>query len=103
MKKSNFKILRLIFFYFPFLFMEMIKSGLGVAKVILTGKVLSPGLARVKKLRTNNANVLYANSITLTPGTFTIEIDDEHLIIHSLIDSGEDNKFLKNKVEELLC
>lgn len=49
-------------------------------------------IANVKKSR----RVLYANSITLTPGTLSVDIDDEHVTVHALdegsiesLESGE--------------
>jgi multicomponent Na+:H+ antiporter subunit E len=34
--------------------------------------------------------VIHANSITLTPGTITIEADDEGFLVHALTRAGAD-------------
>jgi multicomponent Na+:H+ antiporter subunit E len=34
------------------------------------------------------AQVIYANSITLTPGTLSISVDDESILVHSLQPAG---------------
>lgn len=34
------------------------------------------------RLMSDNARALLANSITLTPGTLTIDLDDDHLLVH---------------------
>ena len=38
--------------------------------------------------RTSLGTVIYGNSITLTPGTLTIEVDQDYLIVHALCDSS---------------
>ena len=36
------------------------------------------------RLKSDTARVILANSITLTPGTITVDLDDDHLIVHWL-------------------
>ncbi|MEE8596487.1 MAG: Na+/H+ antiporter subunit E, partial [bacterium] len=44
---------------------------------------IKPGIVKIRTtLKTNIAKVFLANSITLTPGTMTCEIDDDYLYIH---------------------
>ena len=45
---------------------------------------IRPGIVKVKtKLKTAAGRTMLANSITLTPGTLTVDItDDDHLYIH---------------------
>lgn len=103
MKSKIIKFLTFTCVYLPFLAKEMMKSGLVVARAILSKKQVHPGLHKAKKLLTNNASVIYANSITLTPGTYTIEIDSSHLLIHSIDSSEEENVVMRQKIERLLC
>ncbi len=69
-------LLLLIYAVGPFFF-AMAKANIDVAYRVITGKIrpgivkISPGLSR------DESRTLLANSITLTPGTFTLEIDDE--------------------------
>ena len=63
---------------------EMIKANLDVARRVLTPSLpINPGIVEVKtRLKSKMARVVLANSITLTPGTFTMEIKGESLFIH---------------------
>ena len=66
----------------PF-FYAMVKANLDVAYRVITGKI-RPGIVKISPgLTRDESRTLLANSITLTPGTFTLEIDDEgNLYVH---------------------
>jgi len=67
----------------PF-FVGMAKANLDVAYRVITGKI-NPGIVKVSpNLKTDLGITLLANSITLTPGTLTVDIDEENndLYIH---------------------
>lgn len=78
-----------------FLGIEVIKSNIDVLKRIFTpGKNISPQFFELPiKLKSNLSRVIYANAITLTPGTVSVKVDTkkESIMIHSLsIESAED-------------
>lgn len=79
-----------IFGYFPWLLVEILKSAGDVAKIILNPKLpISPTLVRVKTTQqTALGQVIYANSITLTPGTISIELTGDEILVHALTDDG---------------
>ncbi len=58
------------------------------------------------RVKSDIARVLLANSITLTPGTITLNLDDDHLIVHWLnaktIHSKYAGKLIKGEFEQLL-
>jgi len=59
--------------YIPVLFWGMVKANLHVAYLVITGKI-RPGIVRVPVELENDAQyTILANSITLTPGTLTID------------------------------
>ena len=60
--------------YVPWLFWEIVIANFQVASVVLDPKMpISPRLIRVRPTqKTDLGRVIYANSITLTPGTITI-------------------------------
>jgi len=70
--------------YFTYFFKELVKSNLRIAAVVLAPSLpVSPGIVKVRtRLRTPMGRLLLANSITLTPGTLTVELDGEWLYIH---------------------
>lgn len=72
--------------YWTWLLAEIFKSNVDVAKLILAPKLaLSPRMVRVKATQaTDMGVVIYANSITLTPGTVTVDIDGDELVVHAI-------------------
>ena len=75
-----------IFLYFPWLFYKIFQSGIHLSKLILHPELpISPRLISVDSgLRHQAAVVLFGNSITLTPGTITAEVDRNKLIVHAM-------------------
>ena len=82
----EFKLKRKHFSYWSWLAKEIFKANIDVSKVILSPKMnLSPRLVRVPLSQSNElATVIYANSITLTPGTVSVDIEGDEIIIHAL-------------------
>ncbi len=80
-----------IIYLFVFLF-ELIKSNLDVARRVITPSLpINPGIVEVKtKLKSRMGRMILANSITLTPGTLTIDIQDDTLYIHWIDVKSED-------------
>lgn len=76
--------------YWPWLFKEIVKSAWDVSRLILDPRLpISPTLVRFKPgQRTQVGLVLHANSITLTPGTITIEAGPDEFLVHGLTRSG---------------
>ena len=72
--------------YAPWLILQIIKSNLDVAKLILHPELpVSPKLIRVKGTQESElGQVIYANSITLTPGTVTLDVRDDNFLVHAL-------------------
>ena len=82
----KFRLWLRILIYLPWLFYKIIQSSLNLSKLILHPALpIAPQLISVEsKLRHHAALVLLGNSITLTPGTITAEIDGKNLIVHSM-------------------
>jgi len=70
--------------YIAVLFKEIAKANLDVAYRVLHPKMpIKPGIVIIKtKLKQDLAKMILANSITLTPGTFTLDILGDNLLIH---------------------
>ena len=73
--------------YYAWLVKEIILSNLLVVKHIWLGnKSISPGFATITASQsTESGKVIYANSITLTPGTVTVNIEDDKFLVHALL------------------
>jgi multicomponent Na+:H+ antiporter subunit E len=70
--------------YVFFFARELVKSNLNLARIVLSPALpLNPGIVKVRtRLKSRMGRLLLANSITLTPGTLTVDIDGEWLYIH---------------------
>lgn len=72
--------------YWPWLFKEIVKSAWAVTKIIINPRLaVQPQVIRVTtSQRTTVGIVTYANSITLTPGTISVEVTDGAILVHAL-------------------
>ncbi len=72
--------------YLPWLLKEIFRANVNVAKIILTPSLpISPILVKYRATqKTDIGRALYANSITLTPGTITTGVEGQMLEVHSL-------------------
>ena len=72
--------------FLPWFFIEVVKSNLDVSYRILHPKL--PIKPNIMKLDTSQhsdiATALYANCITLTPGTYSLDLDAKSIEVHSL-------------------
>ncbi|WP_334129319.1 Na+/H+ antiporter subunit E [Sneathiella sp.] len=76
--------------YWCWLLVEIYKANIDVAKCVLFPKAyLRPSLfAATASQKSDLGKVIYANSITLTPGTVTVDLDGDQLLIHALTTGG---------------
>jgi len=86
--RTNFSILQayLLFIYFVKLGIDIVIANINVAMIVLNPHLpISPGIVIMRcDLERSLLRVLYVNSITLTPGTITVELEDNLLIVHAL-------------------
>lgn len=79
--------------YWGWLVAEVIKSNIDVLKHIWMPKrhPISPDMCLLPmSQRSRIGRTLYANSITLTPGTVSIDVDDNEVLVHALTKEGLD-------------
>lgn len=76
--------------YWPWLGKEIVKSAWDVTKIIVDPRLpISPALIRVPTTQVSAVGrVVYANSITLTPGTVTIVAGRREFLVHALTQAG---------------
>lgn len=72
--------------YWPWLLLEILKSGWSVARIILHPRLpVDPAVVRFRPAQRSTVGlVTHANSITLTPGTITIEARHGEFTVHAL-------------------
>jgi len=80
-----------IVFYWVWLIKEILVSAIHVSGVILKGKMpIQPAMLDIKATqRSEMGNVIFANSITLTPGTVTVDLQGDELTVHALTAEAE--------------
>ena len=94
--------------YLVVLIKEIRAANLAVIRMILTNKeVMEPVIVKFRtNLKSEMSRVILANSITLTPGTITVTMEDNELTVHcldkSLAEGMEDSIFVEllEKMEE---
>ena len=94
-----------LFIYFWVFLWAMIKANFDVAYRVLNIYLpIKPGIVKVRtKLRSDMGRTFLANSITLTPGTISVHIPDDHksIVIHA-IDVGDDVDALRQATKDSL-
>ncbi len=78
------------FIFWPWLAKEIVKSAWDVSRIIVNPRLpISPNLIRVRtSQKTPEGVVTFANSITLTPGTISIDVSEKEILVHALTREG---------------
>lgn len=72
------------------LLVEIFKANLEVARIVLSpGLPIQPQWVKVPlALKQDLSKLIYANGVTLTPGTLTVEVGKDYFLIHALTDDA---------------
>ncbi|MCK5811504.1 MAG: Na+/H+ antiporter subunit E [Clostridiales bacterium] len=92
--KFPINLLLYIVWYVPIFLVELIKANIDVALRVLNPKMpINPGFVKVdSKITSKLGKLTLANSITLTPGTITIDDDDDGLYVHWIDIKGKNRE-----------
>ncbi len=73
--------------YFNWLFAEIVKANIAVTRAVLAPDMkVSPSIVRIKAdQKTDMGRAMFANSITLTPGTVSMEMGEDDILVHALL------------------
>jgi multicomponent Na+:H+ antiporter subunit E len=76
--------------YWPWLVVEIAKSSWNVTTLILNPALpISPTMIKVRARQKTRVGVTtFANSITLTPGTISIDVQDNQILVHAITAGG---------------
>lgn len=111
--KKEYLLFRMVPFFIRYawvLVKEIVKANVCVLKLIVSPE-LQPEPALVyfdTRLKTQLARVMLADSITLTPGTITVSVEDNHFCVHcldrELAEGMEESVFVEllEKMEQLI-
>ncbi len=85
------QLLKFVFIYLPVFIWKLVLANLDVARRVLSPKIpLNPGIVKVKtELPGELGKLTLANSITLTPGTLSIDVDEDYIYVHTVEIKGE--------------
>jgi len=97
---------RRILFYVIWLIFNIIKANLQVAYLVLHPRMpIRPRLLRFRtRLRSDAGHIVLANSITLTPGTITVDLKDGTYLVHALVPEAAQGLLeaeIQNKLEAI--
>jgi len=72
------------FRYYGYFFKELVVSNVKLAAIVLSPSLpINPGIVKVRtRLKSRMGRLMLANSITLTPGTLTVELEGEWIYVH---------------------
>lgn len=107
-RKEKLLYIRSVYFlwYLTILLIEIIKANFAVCSFILSKKTaIEPAIVSFKTtLKSSFTRMILANSITLTPGTITVSLKGDELIVHCLDQSlaeGMDTSVFVEMLEKL--
>ncbi|WP_041396141.1 Na+/H+ antiporter subunit E [Gracilinema caldarium] len=85
--------------YLPLLLWALYSSSFNMLKAIVTGKI-APGIVHFKStLRSDLARVLLAHAITFSPGTITMDLNEDHFIVHWMFVSTRHSRQAGNEIK----
>lgn len=88
-----------LLFYFPLLIWALYSASFKMFGAIVTGKI-HPGIVHFKStLRSDLARVVLAHSITFSPGTITMDLDEDQYVIHWMFVSTKHAKQAGNEIK----
>jgi len=90
--------------YIIWLAKEVFVANIAVAKCVWQGPgSISPRTIRINaSQKTDVGIVIYANSITLTPGTVSIDLEDNEIVVHALNEESEKD-LLSGEMDRRVC
>jgi len=90
--------------YMMWMLKEMVLSSLTVLKIVLFNRAITPEITTVNAPDNNLKYTIYANSITLTPGTISVATGEDSITVHALTPEGArdvESGAMQNMVEKL--
>jgi len=101
MKLNPKALIYFLIYIFVFTF-ELLKANFDVARRVLSPSLpINPGIVEVKtRLKSKIGRLVLANSITLTPGTLTVDIKEDSLFIHWIDVASTDIEGATKKIVE---
>ena len=89
--KSLGKFVKFLLIYVPLFIIKMVEANLDMAYRVLSPSLpINPGFVKVPTdLKGNIGKLVLANSITLTPGTLSVDVDKDYVYVHCVNVKGD--------------
>lgn len=100
-----------LYYYLKYLtvfFIELVKANINVMLLVFSPRInIQPGIIEIKtELKSPIGRLALANTITLTPGTLVVDIEDDSLFVHCIniktTDQIEATAQISGRFEKLL-
>lgn len=90
--------------YWLWLIKEVVVANIAVARCVWSGNhAINPQVVKVTaNQKTDLGIVIYANSITLTPGTVSIDLQENEITVHALTDDSA-NDLMTGEMDRRVC
>ena len=95
-------LIKFIFIYVPVFIYKLVLANLDMAYRVLSPKMpINPGFVEVPtKLKSDFGKLVLANSITLTPGTLSLDVNDDHVLVHWVNVKGKAEKSHQQEISK---
>lgn len=95
-------LIKFIFIYIPVFVFKLVIANVDMAYRVLSPKLpINPGIVKVPtKLESDFSKFILANSITLTPGTLSLDVEDDHVLVHWVNVKGDSPQEHQNSISK---
>ncbi len=95
-------LIKFIFIYIPVFIFKLVLANVDMAYRILSPKLpINPGIVKVPtKLKNDFSKFILANSITLTPGTLSLDVEDDYVLVHWVNVKGDTPQEHQQKISK---
>ncbi|MGC9322074.1 MAG: Na+/H+ antiporter subunit E [Kosmotogaceae bacterium] len=94
------RVFKFVFSFLPIFILEMVKANVDVAKRVLNPSLpINPSMVEVEtNLKGDISKLTLANSITLTPGTLTVDIGEDRLLVHWIDKKADEPEKIREEI-----
>lgn len=96
------KLVKYLVLYIPVFIYQLILANLDVARRVLSPKIpLNPGIVKVPtNINSDLGKLTLANSITLTPGTLSLDVTEDAVLVHTVEVKGDTEEQKQQNISE---
>jgi multicomponent Na+:H+ antiporter subunit E len=95
-------LIKFIAIYIPVFIFKLVLANIDIAYRVLSPKLpINPGIVKVPtKLKSDFGKFVLANSITLTPGTLSLDVEDDQVLVHWVNVKGSSPAEYQSKISK---